>query len=332
LSLLSAVGFGSLSSTFLSPDASSLYHLQPGARSPQDRAYHNLYIAHNVSDQPSYYPQTQTQQHTNDTYRTHNIVSATHIFWKVSSRTLQQTTTASLTFNAGNIASGSHSIKVYICLPLIIESSAYTLLQKLIAPAPRSIPHTPLEAPNTSSQVSIATTVTMISHNYNPDARNFNPNGAALNGQGNSTPQQVRSPPSPYLEARLLNLEVAHGDLRGEVDTLKDLYHDLYNSFGRATRDAAPTHTNSPQSHDLAKSRQSAMQFKQELELLSREVRESVNGNANDQKASSGSTPKANRSLPPHARAASVASNDTKKSLPPHLRGGKQLATVNGNA
>jgi hypothetical protein len=172
----------------------------------------------------------------------------------------------------------------------------------------------------------------MISHNYNPGARNFNPNGAAINGQGNSTPQQVRSPLSPYLEARLLNLEVAHGDLRGEVDTLKDLYHNLYNSFGRATRDAAPTHTNSPKSHNLAKSRQSAMQFKQELELLSREVRESVNGNANDQKASSGSTPKADRSLPPHARAASVASNGTKKSLPPHLRGGKQLATVNGNA
>lgn len=172
----------------------------------------------------------------------------------------------------------------------------------------------------------------MIQHNFNPGARKFNPNGAAMNGQGNSTPQQVSSPPSPYLEARLLNLEIAHGDLRGEVDNLKDLYHDLYNSFGKVTQEAAARHANTATATDLAKSRQSAMQFKQELERLSREVRESVNGDANDQKANSGSTPKVNGSVPPHVRAASVASNTSKKSLPPHLRGSKQPAGANDDS
>lgn len=143
--------------------------------------------------------------------------------------------------------------------------------------------------------------------------------------QSHSTPKQVSAPPSPYLEARLLNLEVAHGDLRDEVDTLKDLYHGLYNSFGRVGRDR--------QDADMDSSRQGAMQFKRELEQLSREVRESMNGDANDQKANSGSTPKANGSVPPHVRAASVTSHGSgQKSLPPHLRGGKQSGAVNSNA
>ncbi|KAF3037643.1 hypothetical protein E8E12_005425 [Didymella heteroderae] len=171
----------------------------------------------------------------------------------------------------------------------------------------------------------------MIQHNFNPGARNCNANGAATNSHGNSTPRQVSSPPSPYLEARLLNLEVAHGDLRGEVDNLKDLYYDLYNSFGKVTRDVTPMHANSPNGTDLTKSLQSAMQFKQELEQLSREVRESVNGDANHQKANSGSTSKANGNVPPHVRAASGASNASKKSMPPHLRGGKQLGGAGGD-
>ncbi|KAF2626403.1 hypothetical protein BU25DRAFT_395151 [Macroventuria anomochaeta] len=149
------------------------------------------------------------------------------------------------------------------------------------------------------------------------------------NLQGSSTPHQVSAPLSPYLEARVLNLEEAHGDLRGEVDTLRDLYHSLCNSFGKdQTARASP-----PQDLNLDKSRQSAMQFKQELERLSREVRGSVNGDADEQKASGRNTPKTNGSVPPHMRAASITSHGSgQKSLPPHLRGGKQSSAVNGNA
>ncbi|KAJ4370830.1 hypothetical protein N0V86_008523 [Didymella sp. IMI 355093] len=173
----------------------------------------------------------------------------------------------------------------------------------------------------------------MIQHNFNPSARNCNPNGAATTSQqGNSTPQQVSSPPSPYLESRLLHLEVAHGDLRGEVDTLKDLYHILYNSFGKVMRDAAQLHATSSEGTDLAKSHKSAMQFRQELEQISREVRESVNDDADDQKANSGSTLKANREGPHNTKAASVTSHGSgQKSLPPHLRG-KRLESVSGLA
>lgn len=166
--------------------------------------------------------------------------------------------------------------------------------------------------------------------NFSSDAIDFNPNERVADGQGNSTPRQVSSPSSPYLEVRLLNQEIAHGDLRGEVDNIKDLYHDLYSSFGRVTGDAASLHASSPNNIDIAKSHERALQFKQELEQLGREVRESVNGDADDQKANSGSTPKANGSVPSHARAASVASDGTNKSLPPHLR--KQLGGANGDA
>ena len=166
----------------------------------------------------------------------------------------------------------------------------------------------------------------MIAHNFNPGARKFDPKGGSMNNlQGNGTPHQVSAHLSPYLEARLLNLEVAHADLRGEVDTLKDLYHDLYNSFDKVKRH--------PWDTDPVQSRQSAMQFKQELEQLSREVRGSVNGNADEQKANDTSTSKADGSVRPHVRAASVTSHGSgHKSLLPHLRRGKQSGAVNGIA
>lgn len=166
----------------------------------------------------------------------------------------------------------------------------------------------------------------MIPHNYSPDARRFRPDSSSVHSlQKDSTLQQVSSPPSPYLEARLLNLEIAHADLRDEVDTIKDLYHDLRKSFGKVKTQAQKT--------DLTKSRQSAMHFKKELEQLSRQVRESVNGDADELKTNSKSTPKANGSVPPHARPSSVNSHGSgQMSLPPHLRGGKQSGVVNGNS
>lgn len=173
----------------------------------------------------------------------------------------------------------------------------------------------------------------MINHKLNPDARLFNLNGLPMNQpQESSTPHQVSAPPSPYLEARIFNLEEEHGHLRGEVDTLKELYHDLCNTFGKETTGDRPVDPNGSQDAALDESRQSAMRFNEELEYLSREVRVSVHGHADEQKANSQQTLKANGSVPPHMRAASVASHGSGgKSLPPHLRGGKQTRTADGN-
>lgn len=160
----------------------------------------------------------------------------------------------------------------------------------------------------------------MIPHSFNPSARHFKPDSSArIDPQKTSTPQQVSAPPSPYLEARLLNLEAAYFDLRGDLNTLKD---DLGRSFGEAKPQLPKT--------DLTKSRQSAMQFKQELEQLSREVHLSVDGNADDQKANGNSKAEARGSVPPHARAVSVTSHGSgRESLPPHLRKSNPPTAVN---
>ena len=174
----------------------------------------------------------------------------------------------------------------------------------------------------------------MISHNFNSGTRAFNSNGDSMNNaRGHSAPPHVSAPPSPYLEARLLSLEQAHLDLHGEVGDLRDLYHDLRNSFHEDKLRSPLTIACSSQAIDVTVSRQTAMQFKQELEQSSREVRESVNSDAGEQKANDGSTPKTSGSVHPCMRAASVTSHVSgQKSLPPHLRGGRQAGAVNGDA
>lgn len=131
----------------------------------------------------------------------------------------------------------------------------------------------------------------------------------------------MSAPSSPYLEARLLSLEAAYIDLRSDLDTLKD---DLCRSFGKVKAQLPDK--------DLVQSRQSAMRFKQELEQLSREVRMSANGDADDQKVNGNTTPEARGSVPPHVRAASVASHGSgRESLPPHLRKANPSSAVNGD-
>ncbi|XPS77225.1 hypothetical protein M3J09_009253 [Ascochyta lentis] len=171
----------------------------------------------------------------------------------------------------------------------------------------------------------------MIHHSFDPSARNFHQNGNPANRpKGSSTSHHVSAPLSPYLEARVLNLEEEHAGLRDKVDDLKDLYHSLCNSFGRVQQDDQPIIADSPQNTDPALSRQTAMCFKQELEQLSREVRQSVNDGADVQVTDDRSTPKPDASVPPHRRAASIISHGSgAKSLPPHLRGTKQSGTAN---
>jgi uncharacterized protein YukE len=125
---------------------------------------------------------------------------------------------------------------------------------------------------------------------------------------------QVSSPPSTYLEARVLNLEEEHSSVRGDVDLLKEMHQALSLSISRLQKGGWPVTVGPFQEQDLAQSHQSALRFKQELEQLSREVHKSVDDVADVEKADS--TP------PPHLRAANggTKTSSGSKSLPPHLR------------
>lgn len=121
------------------------------------------------------------------------------------------------------------------------------------------------------------------------------------------TPKQLSTPPSPYLEARLLNLEQEHLDLRQDVDSLNELYHQLSSTFNTSKKAKKPF--DSIEEQDPTKSRQSALQLQRELESLSKEAHDIMMS-------------KVNGGLPPNLRTASGASNGAAaKSLPPHLRG-----------
>ena len=152
----------------------------------------------------------------------------------------------------------------------------------------------------------------------NPAATSYSPGSQPQN----SMISQVSAPPSPYLEARVFNLEEEHASLRGEVDTLTDMYHDLCSSVDKLKQGGWPVTIGPFQEQDLTHSHLCAMEFKQELEDLSREVHMSVDGVADVEKVNGTTTPKANASMPPHLRAASGSNNAAGlKSLPPHLRG-----------
>jgi hypothetical protein len=129
----------------------------------------------------------------------------------------------------------------------------------------------------------------------NPAASSYAPGSQPRS----SMASQVSASPSPYLEARVLNLEQEHSDLRDNVDLLKDMYHDLVYSVGSLQK----------QKQDPVEAHQDALKFKQMLEQLSREV------HADEGKANTTTTPKANDSLPPH-----LSTSSGSKSLPPHLR------------
>jgi hypothetical protein len=164
-------------------------------------------------------------------------------------------------------------------------------------------------------------------YQLNPTVHSFAPNGAQQNG----TASQVSAPPSPYLEARILNLEEGHVDLRGEIDTLKELYHDVSFSVDKLKKGGWPVHVGPFQEVDIKKSHHDAMQFSHELEKLKDEVHVSVDGGADVQKANGMAPSKTNGSVPPHLKTSSVTSGGTvTKSIPPHLRK-KQDALANGN-
>lgn len=114
---------------------------------------------------------------------------------------------------------------------------------------------------------------------------------------------QVSAPPFPYPEARVLNLEQEHSDLRHEMDLLKEIYHDLFSPMGKLKKGGWPVTVAPFQEQDPAQSHQSAMKLKQELEQLSREVHESVDDGADVEKVNGGASDASGpKSLPPHLR------------------------------
>jgi len=159
----------------------------------------------------------------------------------------------------------------------------------------------------------------MSSHKkFNPTVSSYAPKSQSLN----SMASQVSQPASPYLEARVLNLEEGHEGLRLQVDLLREMQQDLASSVDDLKRGGWPVTVGPFKAQDPIESHQSALKFKQELEQLSREAHESVNGDADKEKANDMAKPKSNVSIPPHLRAANGGSNSSagSKSLPPHLR------------
>jgi hypothetical protein len=152
----------------------------------------------------------------------------------------------------------------------------------------------------------------------NPAASSYAPGSQPHNNMSS----QVSPPPSPYLESRIDSLEDGHASLREDVDSITEMYHRLSSSVDKLQKGGWPVTVGPFQEQELKMSHLRAMEFKQELEELSREVHESVDGVPDVEKVNGTVTPKANRSMPPHMRAAGGASNGVgSKTLPPHLRG-----------
>lgn len=171
-----------------------------------------------------------------------------------------------------------------------------------------------------------------MSHNFNPVAKSFAPDRHFGTEQQSGICKQVRDAPFPYLEARLFNLEEEHANLRDEVDNLRELYHGLSFFDNNVKKGGGPVHVSPLERVDAARSHQSAIQFKLELEQLSHQVQESYQGGTDMRKATGTETSTINDSLPPHINAPSIASDGTNsKSLPPHLRGAKKNAFSNKN-
>jgi hypothetical protein len=164
-------------------------------------------------------------------------------------------------------------------------------------------------------------------HQLNPAVTNFALNGA----QQNNTASQVSAPASPYLEARILNLEEGLGDLRGDIEALKELYHDVSFDFDKLRKDGWPVTVGPFRQVNVQRSQEDAVLFSQKLETLKNNVHVSTNGRTDVQKANGMALSKTNGIVPPHLRASSVTSGGTvTKSLPPHLRK-KDAALANGN-
>lgn len=151
----------------------------------------------------------------------------------------------------------------------------------------------------------------------------------------NNTPILVSARPSssPYLEARLLNLEEQHGSLRSVVDKLAEMCHSLYNSVDKLNKGGWPVHVGPSQEPDPPQSRQNTLRSREELNPITHEVHISLNNESDRNKANGECVPKTKNNVPSHLSVASTSSNGTSvRSVPPHLRDIKKTKgnTING--
>ncbi|KAJ4363050.1 hypothetical protein N0V83_010168 [Neocucurbitaria cava] len=167
--------------------------------------------------------------------------------------------------------------------------------------------------PNSGSRSALSVTK---GHCFDPTANDFAPSGRNNKTQPQSDMSKPMSaPPSPYLEARVLNLEEEHANLRGDVDTLKELFHDLSFSVEKLGKGGWPVKVGPFQDADIAKSHQSTTQLKSKLEM------QSVDGNVDMPKVNNMGASKMNNGVSTSA-----------KSIPPHLRAARnEVSVTNGS-
>jgi len=138
----------------------------------------------------------------------------------------------------------------------------------------------------------------------------------SMHRQQNNPPSKVTHPSSSYLEARVLNLEEEYANLRGEVGTLKEKYHQLRHSDEKE-KEAGEAEAQPPSETKLDKT---AVELGQELEELTSRTRAFTNSEP-AQKPVQSTSAKVGYSTPPHLRSASTASSKLDSRLiPPHLR------------
>lgn len=166
--------------------------------------------------------------------------------------------------------------------------------------------------PNSGSRSALPITK---GHCFDPTANNFAPLGRNNQTQSQSNMSKPMStPPSPYLEARVLNLEEEHASLRGDVDTLKELFHDLSFSVEKLGKGGWPVKVSPFQDVDITKSHQRATQLKSILEM------QSVDGSVDMPKVNNMGASKMNNGI-----------STSTKSIPPHLRGARnEVSVTNG--
>ncbi len=144
-------------------------------------------------------------------------------------------------------------------------------------------------------------------------------------------PQQVSPHTSPYLEARVLNLEEEHADLRHDFNTIKELFHGLSMSVSRL-EEAARKPTLIPFQQPVPQTaRQNAIESFVKPEVLTIEAPKalaSLPSVTNKEKEFAMSAAKKVNSIPPHLRAGAKSNGNGAVPQSPPAR--NQGASQNG--
>jgi len=154
-----------------------------------------------------------------------------------------------------------------------------------------------------------------------PGSPAFFPGSITISRQMSDSAKQVMPPLSPYIEARILNLEVGQEDLCGNVRYLKEMYQELIGFMEDVKNHGCMLRNGLISNADLSKSYQTAVQFRAELDKLNNEVKDLVQVDADVIKTKDLSPTKESGGTPPQLKTSSVLGNEIiSNPLPPHLR------------